>query len=38
VQVDAVSFPRNAGAVAMWSEPASETTVIWIDDEEAGRP
>jgi hypothetical protein len=38
VQVEAVSFPRNAGAVAMWSEPATETTVIWIDDEEAGRP
>ena len=37
VQVESVNFPRSA--VSMWSEPASDTTVIWIDDEElaAGR-
>lgn len=32
VQVESVNFPRSA--VSMWSEPASDTTVIWIDDEE----
>lgn len=38
VQVESVNFPRSS--VAMWSEPASDTTVIWIEDEElaaAGR-
>jgi hypothetical protein len=37
VQVESVNVPRSA--VSMWSEPASDTTVIWIDDEElaAGR-
>jgi hypothetical protein len=32
VQVDSVNFPRSS--VAMWSEPASDTTVIWVEDEE----
>lgn len=32
VQVESVNFPRSS--VAMWSEPASDTTVIWIEDEE----
>lgn len=32
VQVESVNFPRSS--VAMWSEPASDTTVIWIGDEE----
>jgi hypothetical protein len=32
VQVESVNFPRSS--VAMWSEPATETTVIWIEDEE----
>jgi hypothetical protein len=32
VQVESVNFPRSS--VAMWSEPATETTVIWIGDEE----
>lgn len=32
VQVESVNFPRSS--VAMWSEPATDTTVIWIGDEE----
>ncbi len=32
VQVESVNFPRSS--VAMWSEPATDTTVIWIEDEE----
>jgi len=32
VQVESVNFPRSS--VAMWSEPSSDTTVIWIEDEE----
>lgn len=32
VQVESVNFPRSS--VAMWSEPASDTTVIWVEDEE----
>jgi len=32
VQVESVNFPRSS--VAMWSEPTSDTTVIWIEDEE----
>jgi hypothetical protein len=30
VQVESVNFPRSS--VAMWSEPASDTTVIWVED------
>ncbi|MEW6268559.1 MAG: zf-HC2 domain-containing protein [Thermodesulfobacteriota bacterium] len=32
VQVESVNFPRSS--VAMWSEPTSDTTVIWVEDEE----
>jgi len=32
VQVESVNFPRSS--VAMWSEPATDTTVIWVEDEE----